>query len=521
MKKLLLVPLTIILIAWLCLGAACKKGPEAGSILRVSMPFFVSESFDPIRGLGSWFGWSIYDRLLVWDENFEICGEIAESWTVSDDGLTWTFEIRDDVTFHNGDPLTSADVMFSVEHMQDPDSLNPWSPYLSYNFDTMYCPDDDTFVYKTVEPELTLGIAFTAVPILPKDYIETKGWDYFCEHPIGSGPWIYVDGSFVSGERIEFKANTQHWRNIPHFEKCIQYVVPEESTQIAMLKRGEVDIVSYISLDQIVELRDEGWRLQPFASPTGITLSFPGTWLTDGPTSDIRIRRALAYAINYQELCDTFFQGFAEPGGRWFMYSGSWGWDGDWEPEQYDLAMARSLLEDAGYPDAFDEPVIDVYVMVEMAWTNDVMQILQGYWAEAGIQTDIHLVGSYEFFGLFLMGATDPEGDNIGAIIPWLFDISEPNSVYASHNLYCPGGIHSTSNDAQALELYTKAIRETDPDLCEQYWTEFQAYVHDELFINFGVCLVWNQFVLGPEVGDFGYGAWVYLPYACADIRPK
>jgi len=325
----------------------------------------------------------------------------------------------------------------------------------------------------------------------------------------------------VSETRVEFEANTEHWLNVPHFERLIQYVSPEEFTRVAMLKSGEVDIIDGISLDGVADLRDEGWALQPVANPTGVWMCMPGTWLTDKPTSDIRVRRALAYSINYQELCDTFFQGFAEPGGRWFMHSGSWGWDDDWEPEEYDMTMARSLLEEAGYPDAFDDPVIDIYVLAEVGWMSDMMQLIQGYWAGAGIQTEIHVVDIYVRSRMFFTGAVDPAGDNIGAIIPVILDISAPNNVYHSYNMYCPGGVHSTSNDAHAAELYTKAVRETDPDLCEQYWTEFQAYVHDELFVNFGVCLVWNQHVLGPEVGDFGYGSWVNLAYGYAGIQHK
>jgi len=519
-KKLLLIPLAFILvISLVAVGCPGEKGPEAGSVLRVSMPSFSYETFDPIQG-ESFFGWSIYDPLLTWDENFEFCGAIAKTWDISEDGLTWTFHIRDDVTFHNGDPLTSADVEFSIAHWQDPETTNPWSPYLSYNFDSMSCPDDYTFIYKSVKPELALAIIFTDVRILPKNYIEANGIEYFREHPIGSGSWKYIDGSFVSGEKVEFEANTEHWLNVPHFEKLIQYVVPEESTQIAMLKRDEVDIISGISLDRIVELRDEGYRLQSPAYPDGVMLCMPGTWMPEaGPTHDINVRHALAYAIDYEELCETFFQGFAEPGGRWFSYPGVWGWDDSWQPEVYDLAMAQSLLADAGYPDAFDDPVIDIYVQVGTGYTPDLMQVLQGYWTAAGIQTEIHLIDAFEYLGLMFMGAVDPAGDNIGSILPWAFYISWPNNVYHSYNMYCPGGVHATSNDARAAELYDRAVSQTDPALMEQYWKEFSTYVHDELFINFGVCLVWTPMVLGDKVGDFGYGAWISIADAYAGIE--
>jgi peptide/nickel transport system substrate-binding protein len=479
------------------------------------MPNFAYETFDFIEG-ESFFGWSLYDPLITWDENLDFVPGLAESWEVSEDALTWTFHIRHGVKFHNGDPVTSADVLFSMEHFQSPDSMNPWSPYSRYNFAGHNCPDEYTYVYKTVKPEHPLVMVFGSLRILPKDYIETNGWDYFKEHPIGSGPWKFVE--FVSGDHCTMEANTEHWRTVPHFKTLIQYVVPEEATQVAMLKRDEVDIITGITLDRAVELGEEGWRLIQAPVPIGSNVIMPGTWITDGPTSDIRVRRALSYAIDRQEICDTFFHGYAEPGGRFFHYPGMYGWDPAWQPEQYDLAMAQQLLADAGYPDAFDDPVIHIYIQVGTGYTPDLFQILQGYWTAAGIQTDITMVDAFEMLGLFFFGSLDPAGKNIGAIIPWVYGNNWPTNVYHSYNMYCPGGVHSTSNDAHALELYQKAVNEPDPDLCEQYYTEFSAYVHDELFINFGICLSYDLMAVGPEVGDFGWGEWMNIADAYADI---
>lgn len=537
-KRVLLVPLALILalslVAIGCPGEPTTTPPtttappttapptteppptEPYGTLRVSMPSFSYETFDYIQG-ESFFGWSLYDPIVTWDGNLDFVPAIAEDWTISEDGLTWTFDIRDDVYFHNGDKLTSADVMFSVGHMQDPESTNPWSPYLSYNFDSHYCPDEYTYVYKTVEPELPLTMCFASTRVLPKNYIEENGIEYFREHPVGSGPWKFV--SFTSGESCIMEANTDHWRTVPHFERLVQLVVPEEATQVAMLKRGEVDIITGITLDKSVELGEEGWRLQQAAVPTGSNVIMPGTWMTDGPTSDIRVRRALAYSINRQEISDTFFHGLAEPGGRFFHYLGMYGWDPAWEPEPYDPELAASLLEDAGYPEAFDNPVIDIYIQTGSGYTPDLFQILQGYWTEAGIQTEIHMVDVFEFLGMFFVPHFDePEAPSIGAIVPWVYTNSWPTNVYHSKNMYCPGGVHTTSNDEHAMELYTKAMRETDYELGEQYYREFSAYVHDELFINFGICLIWDQMVVGPEIGQFGWGEWMTIYDAYADI---
>jgi len=467
----------------------------------------------------SFFGWQMYDPIVTWDEEGNWVGGLAESWTLSPDGKTWTFKVRKGVKFHNGDPVTSADLMFSVQHMQDPTSWNPWSPYLSYNFDSMSCPDADTFVYKMKEPEPTLLMCFAATRVLPFEYIDLRGIEYFREHPVGSGPWKFV--SFTSGKECVMEANTEHWRVVPHFQKFIQYVVPEEATQVAMLKRGEVDVITGITHDTAAKLEAEGWRVERGAVPTSSILNFPGTWMTDGPMGDIRVRQALAYAINYQELCDTFFHGFARPGGRFFMDERVWGWGKDWQPETYDLAKAKSLLADAGYPGKFKNPVITIYVQVGSGYTPDFMQVLQGYWTAAGIQTKIEMRDAWDWAGMFFVPHfDDPKAPNVGAIFPWVFPNFYASNVYHSKNMYTPGGVHTTSNDPKALELYTKAIRELDPVKAEQYWTDFQAYCHDVMFINFGICLIYDPMVMGPDVGEFGWGTWL-MGEAYADLGHK
>jgi len=513
MKKLFIVSLIVLIVV----GFAFHSYAKPKGTLRVSMTTFAYETFDPIVG-ESFFGWQMYDPIVTWDKEGNFIGGLAKSWKLSPDGKTWTFKVRKGVKFHNGDPVTSADLMFSVEHMQDPKSWNPWSPYLRYNCESMSCPDDYTFVYKTNKPEPTLIMCFAATRVLPKKYIEKNGLEHFRKNPIGSGPWKFV--SFTSGDNCVMEANTKHWRVVPHFAKLIQYVAPEESTQIAMLKRGEVDAITGISLDQVVKLRDEGWRVRADDTPTGVVLNFPGTWVTDGPMGDKRVRQALAYSINYQELCDTFFRGFAKPGGRFFMYDRVWGWDPSWKPETYDLEKARALLKEAGYPGKFKNPVITIYVQIGTGFTPDLMQVLQGYWAEAGIQTKIELREAMEWGGLFFVRNTKPDAPNVGAIFPWGWPNFYASNVYHSYNMYCPGGVHSTSDDQHALELYTKAIRELDPVKAEQYWTDFQNYCHDVMFINFGVCLVYNQMVLGPNVGEFGWGTWL-MGEGWADLKHK
>jgi peptide/nickel transport system substrate-binding protein len=144
---------------------------------------------------------------------------------------------------------------------------------------------------------------------------------------------------------MEFDANSDYWGPVkPRWAHITETLVPEESTRVAQLQRGEVDIIGNLSFDRLTELKNGGFRLQEVGLPTLANISFPGTWLTQGPTSDIRVRQAVSYDINRHEICDTFYKGLAKPGGFWFFSEQTWGWDDTFHADPYDPNKARQLL---------------------------------------------------------------------------------------------------------------------------------------------------------------------------------
>ena len=160
---------------------------------------------DPINIASTW-GWAMYDALLTFDAQGNVIGNVAEKYDLSPDGLTWTFNIRKGIKFHNGDPLTSADVVFSLQRFGSKESTNPWSPYILKNNESITAPDDYTVVYKAQKPEWPLKIPFGQTHILPKNYFEKVGQDGFRAAPIGSGPYKFA--KWVPKTSMEYDANT-------------------------------------------------------------------------------------------------------------------------------------------------------------------------------------------------------------------------------------------------------------------------------------------------------------------------
>lgn len=485
--------------------------------ITVATADFGVESLDPIFSESLW-GWAWYDSLLRWDENGMFIPGVADSWSVSENGCVWTFKIHQGITFWNGDPLTAADVKFSVDRFGGDEgytvSTNPWSRYISkaYNKVDSWIEDDYTFCFQSAHPEPAQQIVFAWTRILDKSYFDENGEEYMRQYPMGSGPWKFVE--LITKQKITFEANTDYWRTdeIPAYQYYVELMVPEQSTRIAMLKNGEVDIALGVDYDRLPDLKDSGFSVmtQP-GQPGTSSLCIQGTWLPDaGPMGDIRVRQAMSYSLNREEIVDTWYQGYGDPtAGQFYMYPGAFGWNEGLRTDPYDPALAMALLEEAGYPDSFADPTIHIYTA---AAGQDYILLLMGYMEAVGLQVQLEIVDSsiataymFSSWGTQRVKEGDP---NVGWIFNWSFQ-SFFNCMYHSANMYCSYGMHSTGNDPTADELYLKAANERDPVLSAQYFGEFQVYCRS-LYINIGICTFDTLIVYNPAtIGAWAGRIWV------------
>jgi peptide/nickel transport system substrate-binding protein len=487
--------------------------------IRVAEGDYGWESTDPVY-YESFIGWAIYDSLLAFDAKGVIVPRVAESYSLSADGLTWTFKIRKNIKWHDGTPLTANDVKFSVDRFGDMSlSTNPWSWYISpaYNKKDSIVVDDYTYQFISDHPEPPQAIVFAWTRILPKAYYEKVGMEEFRKHPMGSGPWKFIE--LIPETSYKLEANTAYWDQVPAYQYLQSYQVPEEATRIAMFKRGEVDMAYPINFDRLKAMKEEGYKTVDIGFPTLQNISFQGTWLQSaGPTRDIRVRQAMSYALNRQEICDTWYQGFAEPGGQWFMHPGGFGYTDALAADPYDAAKARALLAEAGYPGAFADPTIHMYTT---AAGQDFILLLFSYWEEVGLQMKIEVVDSTVNGAYFFSFTRLQEGaPNAGWLFDWFFG-SYFNSTYHASNMYGSWGVHNTGNDPKADELYLKAAAERDPVKAEQEYAEFQVYARS-MYVNVGIAIVEPALLVGPGLGEFTGRNWVSLADCANGIQhPK
>jgi peptide/nickel transport system substrate-binding protein len=275
---------------------------------------------------------------------------LAESWSISDDGLIYEFVLRKGIKFHNGETITAEDVKFSFERYRG-SSSKPLKDHVA----TVETPDPRHIRFKLKQPWhdfLTFYASATGASwIVPKKYVEQVGEDGFKKAPIGAGPYKFV--SFTPGVELTLEAFDGYWRKIPNVKRLVFKSIPEEATRLAALKRGEVDIVYSIRGELAEDLiRTKGLTLKPTIIQAPFWLYFADQWDPKSPWHDQRVRLAAILAIDHKTINQALTLGHSKITGSIvpdnFEYY--------WQPSApaYDPARAKRLLAEAGYATGFD-----------------------------------------------------------------------------------------------------------------------------------------------------------------------
>ena len=275
---------------------------------------------------------------------------LAESWSVSKDGLVHEFVLRKGVRFHNGDPVTAEDVKFSFERYRGTASKT-----LKERVVAVEIPDPSRVRFRLKQPWPDFLTFYTGATgagwIVPKKYVEKVGDEGFKKAPIGAGPYKFV--SFTPGVELVMEAFDQYWRKAPTVKRLVFRVIPDESTRLAALKRGEVDVVYSIrgALAQEVQ-RTPGLSLKPAVIQATQWLYFADQFESKSPWRDRRVREAADLAIDRKSLNDAETLGFSKLTNSLIPDT----FDFFWQPPapRYDPARAKKLLAEAGYPNGFD-----------------------------------------------------------------------------------------------------------------------------------------------------------------------
>jgi peptide/nickel transport system substrate-binding protein len=487
-----------------------EAAPE-GQIVWAA-PFSISPTlFDPAEYQGSITSmmtfYALHDALLKPMPGSAMAPGLAESWSVARDGVTYEYLLRKNVRFHSGELMTAEDVKFSFERYRgtaakllkekvaafevvDPHRVRvrlkePWSDFMTF-FGTP---------------------ATGAAWIVPRSYVQRVGDDGFKKAPVGAGPYRFV--SFTPGVELVLEAHEGFWRKVPAVKRLVFRSVPDDTTRLAMLKRGDVDI-AYNLRGPIAEeaQRTQGLRLTRALLAATFWVDFTtGQWDPKSPWHDRRVRLAASLAIDRQAISQAETLGLSRVVASIIPPSFEFAWAAPAIP--YDPVQSRKLLAEAGYPNGFDagDYTCDaVFASLGEAVIN--------YLSAVGIQARLRPVERAAFLNQWqakkvthlLQGASSSFG----------------NAVTRIERHMVKGGSFAFGSYPEIDDLFQQQARERDRAKRETLLHSIQRIAYDRVMF----APIWQHAQVNgvrARIDQPGIGLVDYLPYSSPyeDLRIK
>ena len=316
---------------------------------------------------------SVTEGLLKFCENdTKLCPQLAESWTVSPDGKTYTLKIRQGVKFHDGSTMTVDDVVFSLNRIRNPD-LASYVGWMLGHVTDVTAPDSSTVVITLDAPDALLeyALAATSAHVVNKKFVEANGDKYGTPDvgSIGTGPFKFVE--WKSGDHQKIARFDDYWDKAaggPYLDDITIKIIAEPSTRVAGLQTGEIDwIINNIPSDQYATVKSIANVDLTF------TDSYYGEWITfntqAAPFDNVKARQAMNYAFNKKAVRELFYGADAEPTKATLVNPTLWtigtaAWQAAWDElpsYDYDEAKARQLLDESGVKDQLQGKEIAYY----------------------------------------------------------------------------------------------------------------------------------------------------------------
>jgi len=431
---------------------------------------------------------------------------LAESWTVSPDGTSYEFVLRQGAKFHNGDAVTAEDVKFSFERYR-----GGAEKLLKEKVREVQVVDARRvrFQLKAPWPDFMTFYGTTAAGagwIVPKKYVESVGDDGFKKAPIGAGPYRFV--SFTPGVELVLEAFPGYWRKAPSVKRIVFRSVPDETTRAAALKRGEVDVAYFLTGPVAEEVRrTPGLKLVATRTNGVFFLDFAEQWDPKSPWHDQRVRRAASLAVDRKTINEAEQLGFAGITGNIVPRAMEFALPID--PHPYDPKRAKQLLVEAGYPNGFDggdlTPQPPYFSMAEA---------VGNYLGAVGIRTRVRTLERAAFLSTWgekklrgvILGGTGAGG----------------NAATRIELLATRGGRYAYGVVPEVEDLFQRQAIELDRKKREELLHQIQRILHDRVVF----APIWeNGFIrgVGPRVDEPALTLIPAYPYSAPyeDVRLK
>lgn len=328
---------------------------------------------------------NVYDTLVRFDSKGKIVPSLAQRWRVSNDGLTWVFILRPGVTFHNGRALEASDVVYSINRIKDPAIKSPRADDFSV-VSSVTATDKFTVTIKLKQPfaPLLAKLAFSMNVVIPKEAADTIG-----SKPVGTGPFMFVE--YVPNTRMVLKRNPKYWEKdpsgnrLPYLDGITYSYLPDATARTTALRAGSVDWIEYVPASDVKTVKNDP-KLEVVG---GLSANYRALFFNvkEKPLDDPRVRQAIAYAINPQEVVDVALfgtggvaaKGTTVPAGNFYAYDKS-------PYGTPNIDKAKQLLAAAGLPNGF---TLDLKVTSTYDFLRTPAEVIQAQLAKIGVKVNI------------------------------------------------------------------------------------------------------------------------------------
>ncbi len=431
---------------------------------------------------------------------------LAESWTVSKDGLTYEFVIRKNARFHNGDPVTADDVKFTFERYKGAGSKLLKEKVKEIQVVAL---NRARFVLKQAWPDFMAFYGTSATGagwIVPKKYIEKVGEEAYKKAPVGAGPYKFV--SFTPGVELTLEAFGDYWRKAPSVKHLVMRSIPDETTRAAAVKTGEVD-AAYLFGGAVAEelKRSPGVRVVAPLLYGIYWLDFLDQWDPKSPWHDRRVRQAASLAIDRNAINQAEMLGLGKVAGGFVPPEFDFSLKID--PPPFDPKRAKQLMVEAGFPNGFDAGDL-----TPLPPYTSVAEAIGGYLQAIGIRTSVRTMERATFLASWrekklhglLIGATGAAGNAAARLEPF----------------FTKSGVYAYGTRPEIDDLFQRQVNETDRGKREALLHQIQKIVVDQTLVApiFQQGFLWG---VGSRVEQPGAGLIQGYPYAapCEDLKLK
>jgi peptide/nickel transport system substrate-binding protein len=444
-KKIARIAFSIVIMFLMASPLAPLTFAQANTENRLGGTLRIAYLRDPISFNGilnfwsttAYFNADMFDRLLTYDKNYNLIGDLAQSWQSTPDGKTWTFHLYQNVTWHDGVKFTSADVKWHYLNLLNNTSLMR-SFLNAANLTSIDTPDDYTVIFhfqNVAHADNIFALAQADSYILPKHIFE--GTDFQNNpanlKPIGTGPFKFVD--YVKDDHVTMEANPNYFRGRPYLDKLIWLIIPQQQTSELAFQNSQVDNIHETLGLPFADIsswqQTQGITVDTFQYYTTwrITFNFRPKAVAKFPwLGDVRVRQAMWYAIDRQSIINTVLYGITAPTDTAISNVIAPYYNPNTVKYPYDPDKANQLLDAAGYPKGpdgwrFHTPLVSYQTGGPFA------EVIKQYLAKVGIDVDLRLIENTTFFSLYEINP-DGFGDDIPMGIQTFGTGPDPSTIF-------------------------------------------------------------------------------------------